>query len=55
MLYDFMQALNRARDIYTKNYYFSNSKLFSTISLLQKEGLNLENYSKKEIIIKLFV
>jgi hypothetical protein len=28
MLSDFMQVLNSARDIYTKNYYFSNSKLF---------------------------
>jgi hypothetical protein len=52
MLSDFVQVLNSARDIYTKNYYFSNSKLFSTISLLQKQRLNPGNYSKKQIIMK---
>jgi hypothetical protein len=55
MLSDFMQVPNSARDIYNKNYYFSNSKLFSTISLLQKQRLNYGNYSKQEIIMKLFV
>jgi hypothetical protein len=55
MLSDFMQVLNSARDTYTKNQYFSNSKLFSTISLLKKQRLNSENYSKQEIIMKLFV
>jgi hypothetical protein len=55
MLSDFIQVLNSAREVYTNNYYFSNSKLFSTISLLQKQRLNLRNYSKKEIIMKLFV
>jgi hypothetical protein len=55
MLFDFMQVLNSARDIYTKNYYFSNSKLCSTISLLQKQRLNPGNYSMPEIIMKLFV
>jgi hypothetical protein len=55
MLSDFMHVLNSARDIYTKNHYFSNSNLFSTISLLQKERLNPGNYSKWEIIMKLFV
>jgi hypothetical protein len=62
MLSDFIQVLNSARDVlnsakdvYTKNYYFSNSKLFSTISLLQKQRLNPANYSKQELIIKLFV
>jgi hypothetical protein len=55
MLSDFKQVLNNARDIYTKNYYFSNSKIFSTISLLQKQRLNPGNYSKQEIIMKLFV
>ena len=48
MLSDFMQVLNNARDIYTKNQYFSNFKLFSTISLLQKQRLNPRNYSKQE-------
>jgi hypothetical protein len=55
MLSDFIQVLNTARDIYTKNYYFSNSKLFSTISLLQKQRLNPRIYSKQEIILKLFL
>jgi hypothetical protein len=54
MFSDFKQVLNNARDIHTKNYYFSNTKLFSTISLLQKQRLNPGNYSKQEIIIKLF-
>jgi hypothetical protein len=54
MLSDFMQVLNSARDIYTKNQYFSNSNLFSTIFLLQKQRLNPGNYSKMEIIMKLF-
>jgi hypothetical protein len=48
-----MQILNSARDIYTKNF-FSNSKLFSIISLLQKQILNPGNYSKQELIMKLF-
>jgi hypothetical protein len=55
MLSDFIQVLNSARDSYTKNHYFSNSKLFSTISLPQKQRLNPGNYSKQEIIMKLFV
>jgi hypothetical protein len=55
MLYDFIQVLNSATDVYTKHYYFSNSKLFSTISLLQKQRLNPTNYSKQELIMKLFV
>jgi hypothetical protein len=55
MLSDFMQVLNSASDIYTKNHYFSKSKLFSPISLLQKQRLIPRNYPKKEIIMKLFV
>jgi hypothetical protein len=55
MLSDFIQILNSARDVYTKNYYFSNSKLLPTISLLQKQRLNPRNYSKQELIMKLFV
>jgi hypothetical protein len=54
MFSDFIQVLNSAREVYTKNYYFSNSKLFSTISLLEKQRLNLRNYSKQEITMKLF-
>jgi hypothetical protein len=55
MLSDFMQVLNSARDIYTKNHYFSMHILFTTISLLQKQGLNPRNYSKQELNMELFV
>jgi hypothetical protein len=54
MLSNFIQVLNSAREVYTKNYYFSNSKLFSTISLLQKLRLNHRNYSKQELIMIIF-
>jgi hypothetical protein len=54
MLYDFIQVLNSARDVYTKNYYFSKHILFTIISLPQKQRLNPRNYSKQEIIMKLF-
>jgi hypothetical protein len=36
MLYDFIQVLNSAWDVYTKNYYFAMHISFTTISLLQK-------------------
>jgi hypothetical protein len=52
---DFMQVLNSARNIYTKNYYFSKHILFTTNSLLLKHRLNPRNYAKQEIIMKLFV
>jgi hypothetical protein len=55
MLSDFVQILNSARDIYTKNYYFSMYILFTTNSLLQKQKLNTRNYYKQEIIMNLFV
>jgi hypothetical protein len=55
MFSDFMQVLNSARDVYTKNHYFSKSKIFSTIYLLQKHGLNPRNYSKQELNMELFV
>jgi hypothetical protein len=55
MFSDFIQVLNSARDVYTQNHYFSNSKLFSIIALLQKYRLNPRNYSKQEIIMELFV
>jgi hypothetical protein len=55
MLSDFIQVLNSSRNVYTKNHYFSNYQTFSTISLLQKQGLNPRNYSKQEIIMKIFV
>jgi hypothetical protein len=47
MLYDFIQVPNSAREVYTKNYDFSNYKLFSTISLMQKHILNPRNYYKQ--------
>jgi hypothetical protein len=55
MLYDFIQVLNSARDVYTKNHYFLVHILFTTISLLQRQRLNLRNYSKHELIMELFV
>jgi hypothetical protein len=45
---NFIQVLNSARELYTKNQYFSNSKLFSTNSLLEKRRLNPRNYSEQE-------
>jgi hypothetical protein len=55
MLSDFIQVLNSAMNIYTKNYCFSKHVLFTTISFLQKQRLNPRNYSKQEITMKLFV
>jgi hypothetical protein len=52
MLSDFIQVLNSERELYTKNNFFSNPKLFSTNSLLQKQRLNPRNYSKWELIMK---
>jgi hypothetical protein len=53
MLSDFVLVLNSARDVYTKNYYFSMHILFTINSLLWKQRLNPKNYSKQEIIMKL--
>jgi hypothetical protein len=47
MLSDFMHVLKSARNVYTKNHYFSKHILFTTISLLQTEILNPRNYSKQ--------
>jgi hypothetical protein len=55
MFSDFLQVLHSARKLYTKNQYFSNPKLFSTISLLQKNRLNPGNYYKQQLIMELFV
>jgi hypothetical protein len=55
MFSDFIKVLHNARKVYTKNYYFSNPKLFSTISLLQKQRLNPRNYSKQKLITELFL
>jgi hypothetical protein len=55
MLSDFIQVINSARNIYTRNYYFSKHILFTTISLQQKQRLNPRNYSKQKIIMKLSV
>jgi hypothetical protein len=52
---DFIHVLYSARKLYTKNQYFSNHKLFSTISLLQKQRLNPRNYSKQALIMELLV
>jgi hypothetical protein len=54
MLSNFIQVLNSARDVYTKDYYFSNPKLFSIISLLHKQRLNPRNYSKQTLYMELF-
>jgi hypothetical protein len=43
MFSDFIQVLNSAKEVYTMNQYFSNHRLFSTISLLQKQILNPRN------------
>jgi hypothetical protein len=50
MFSDFMQVLHSAREVYTKNYYFSMHILFTKIYLLQKQILNPKNYSKQELI-----
>jgi hypothetical protein len=55
MFSDFLLVLHSARKLYTKNQHFSNYKLFSTISLLEKQRLNPTNYSKPEIVTELFV
>jgi hypothetical protein len=52
---NFIHVLHSAMEFNTKNHYFSNHKLFSTISLLQKQRLNSRNYSKQELILELFV
>jgi hypothetical protein len=54
MISDFIQVLHSAREFYTKNYYFPRHILFTTISLLQEQRLNHRNYSKQELITKLF-
>jgi hypothetical protein len=54
MLSDFMQVLNSVREFYIKNQYFSSHRLFSTISLLQKQRLNPKNYSKRYLIMEFF-
>jgi hypothetical protein len=47
----FIQVIYSAREFYTKDKHFSNHKLFSTISLLQKQRLNPINYYKQELIM----
>jgi hypothetical protein len=54
MFSDFLRVLNSAMKFYTKNQYFSNHKLFSTNSLLQKQILNPRTYSKWELIMEKF-
>jgi hypothetical protein len=55
MFSDFIQVQHSARESYTKDQYFSNPKLFSTISLLQKQRLNPRNYPMQELITESFV
>jgi hypothetical protein len=52
---NFIQTLNSTREFYPKTHYFSQYKSFYIIYLLQKQRLNPKNYSKQEIIMKLFV
>jgi hypothetical protein len=54
ILSDFMQALNINRKHYTKNEYFPNHIIFTTIYLLQKK-LNLRIFFEKEINMDNFV
>jgi hypothetical protein len=53
--YDFLHVLYSARKFPAKNYYFSNHILFSTISLLHEQRLNPSKYSKKKIIMGIFL
>jgi hypothetical protein len=55
MFSNFIHVLNSEREFYTKDQHFSNHRLFSTISLLQKQILNPRNYSRKELITDVFV
>jgi hypothetical protein len=52
---NFMQVLYSAKKFPIKNYYFSKHILFSTIYLLQEQKLNASNYSKQEIIMRIFI
>jgi hypothetical protein len=54
MFSDFIQVLNSARGVYTNNHYFSNSKLFTIISLLQRQRLNPRSYSMQTLNMELF-
>jgi hypothetical protein len=55
MFSDFINVIISARNFYTNNLYFSKHKLFSTKSLLHEQILNPRNYSKKELIMEIFV
>jgi hypothetical protein len=50
-----MRVLNTTMEFATKNYYFPMQILFSTIYLLQEQELNPRNYSKLELIMRIFV
>jgi hypothetical protein len=52
--YDFIQLLHIKRHS-TKNYYFPMYILFIIIYLLQEHKLNPRNYSKKELIMRIFL
>jgi hypothetical protein len=55
MFSDFIQVPHSAREFYTKTQYFSSHRLFSIISLLQRQRLKPRNYSKKELNMELFL
>jgi hypothetical protein len=55
ILSDFIQVLNSARKVPSKNQYFSKHELFYTNSLLQEHRLNSSNYSMQELIMGIFV
>jgi hypothetical protein len=55
LLSDFLQALNSARKLLTKNYYFSKHILFTIVYLLQEQKLNPRNYSKPKRVIRFFL
>jgi hypothetical protein len=54
-LSDFMLVLNSLRKHPTKNKYFYEHILFSTIYLLQEQRLNPRNYLEQEINMIMFL
>jgi hypothetical protein len=54
-LSNFLLVLYSEKKFPTKNSYFPKHKLFYTIFLLQEQILNPRNYSKKELIMDIFV
>jgi hypothetical protein len=54
MLYDFIHVLNSAREVYTKKYYFSNSKLFFYNFFTAEKEIKSEKSDSRGFIKKLF-